>query len=352
MTTESLLRNHWYAAARSEEITPDAPFARTMLDEPLVLFRSKDGSIAALQDRCPHRKAPLSMGRMVDGEIQCNYHGAKFGGDGVCSLIPSQEGKLISGFAARPYPVTEAHGMIFVWIGEAEKADLDLVPDMGAYGPNAGTGVVGGYMYIKANYLLLVDNLLDLTHIAYLHESTLGATGAEALLAGEMEFEVTGDNIRTVRIVRDQVQTFFAKKTGKFEGQGNLDRFTITNFWAPSYLELQLCNAPSSEHMPMCDVPHHRVHHCITPESDGAVHYYWTMAWYHRPDDADLAKEFHTVTKLAFDEDLPMLEAQQRNIESDPEQSPLVNFEGDKAGVAARKIVTKLLAGETSRAAE
>jgi vanillate O-demethylase monooxygenase subunit len=352
MTTENLLRNYWYAAARAEEVTGDAPFARTMLGEPIVLFRSKDGSIAALEDRCPHRKAPLSLGRITDGEIQCNYHGARFDGDGVCSLIPSQEGKVIPGFAARPYPATEAHGMIFVWIGAPEKADLDLIPDMGAYGPGAGTGVVGGYMYIKANYLLLADNLLDLTNIAYLHESTLGATGAEALLAGEMEFEVKDGNIRTVRIVRDQVQTFFAQKTGKFEGQGNLDRFTITNFWAPAYLELQLCNAPASANMAMCDVPHHRVHHCITPESDGAVHYYWTMAWYHRPDDANLAKEFREITRLAFDEDLPMLEAQQCNIESDPAQSTLVNFEGDKAGAAARKIVAQLLAGESARAAE
>lgn len=352
MTTTSLLRNYWYAAARSEEVTEDAPFARTMLGEPIVLFRGTGGAIAALEDRCPHRKAPLSLGRISNGDIQCNYHGARFDGNGICSLIPSQEGKLIPGFAARPYPTAEAHGMIFVWIGDAEKADLALVPDMGDYGPDAGTGVVGGYMYIKANYLLLVDNLLDLTHIAYLHQNTLGATGTEALLAGEMEFEVKGDNIRTVRIVRDQVPTVFANLTCKFEGQGNLDRFTITNFWAPSYLELQLCNAPASEHMPMCDVPHHRVHHCITPESDGAVHYYWTMAWYHRPDDADLAKEFRAITKRAFDEDLPMLEAQQRNIESDPSESPLVNFEGDKAGVAARKIVAQLLAGENARAAE
>jgi phenylpropionate dioxygenase-like ring-hydroxylating dioxygenase large terminal subunit len=351
MTTGNLLRNYWYAAARSDEVT-DAPFARTMLDEPIVLFRRADGRIAALEDRCPHRQAPLSLGRMVDGEIQCNYHGAKFDGGGVCSLIPSQEGKIVPGFAAHAYPAAEADGMIFVWIGDAAKADASRLPDMRAYGPGAGTGVVGGYLYIKANYLLLVDNLLDLTHIAYLHRSTLGATGSEALLAGEMEFEVQGDTVRTVRIMRDQLPTLFAKKTGKFAGQGNLDRFTITNFRAPSYLELQLCNAPASEKLAMCDVPHHRVHHCITPESAGAVHYYWTMAWYHRPDDGALAKEFHEITQRAFDEDLPMLEAQQRNIESDPAARPLVNFEGDRAGAAARRIVANKLAGEDARAAE
>jgi len=351
--TGRFLRNYWYAAARSDEVT-DAPFGRTMLGEPVVLFRAKDGSVAALEDRCPHRKAPLSMGRMVDGKIQCMYHGAQYTGDGVCTLIPSQSGKIMPGFAARPYPVIEANGFIFVWIGDAAKADAALIPDMTPYGPNAGTGVVHGYMHIKANYLLLVDNLLDLTHIAFLHESTLGASGSAALLEGEMEFEVGGENVRTLRIMRDQVPTFFAKATGKFEGQGNLDRFTITNFWAPSYLELQLCNAPASENLAMCDIPHHRVYHCITPETGGSVHYYWTMAWYEKPDDTGIAELFYNATKTAFDEDLPMLEAQQRNIETDPSQSPLVNFEGDKAGVAARRIVQQKLAeyDAAARAAE
>ena len=81
MTAETLLRNCWYAAARADEVTPDAPFARTMLGEPIVLFRRMDGAIAALEDRCPHRKAPLSLGRRWDGKIQCNYHGARFNGD-------------------------------------------------------------------------------------------------------------------------------------------------------------------------------------------------------------------------------------------------------------------------------
>src|SRR5262245_23096571 len=106
--TTPFLRDQWYVAAMSAEVT-DAPLGRTICNEPIVLFRPSSGGIAALEDRCPHRKAPLSLGRMCDGHIECAYHGIQFDGGGVCRLIPSQHA-IPRGLTARSYPVVDRRG--------------------------------------------------------------------------------------------------------------------------------------------------------------------------------------------------------------------------------------------------
>jgi len=120
------LRNQWYVAAQSSEIEA-RPFARWILGEPLVLFRRRDGSVAALEDRCPHRRAPLSAGEVLGDEIQCGYHGARFKGDGTCTLFPSQPSGPGRGFAARSYRVVERQALVFVWMGDAARADKLVV---------------------------------------------------------------------------------------------------------------------------------------------------------------------------------------------------------------------------------
>jgi phenylpropionate dioxygenase-like ring-hydroxylating dioxygenase large terminal subunit len=167
------LRNQWYTAATSAELG-EKPVARTICNEPMVIFRGADGGVAALTDRCPHRKAPLSSGEVVGNDIRCGYHGIRFARDGACTHVP---GSAVIGrsFRAKSYPVREIHGLVFVWLGEAIPDDT-LIPDFSENAKPDWTGV-HGTLYVKGNYQLLIDNILDLTHVVFVHKTTLAGGG-------------------------------------------------------------------------------------------------------------------------------------------------------------------------------
>ena len=168
------LRNQWYTAATSAEIGA-TPLARTICNEPLVIFRGLDGDVAALTDRCPHRKAPLSSGEVVGNDIQCGYHGIRFAADGACTHVPGNA-PIGRNFRARCFPAREIHGLIFVWLGEPSLADPALIPDFSENVKPGWTGV-HGTLYVKGNYQLLIDNILDLTHVVFVHKTTLAGGG-------------------------------------------------------------------------------------------------------------------------------------------------------------------------------
>ena len=117
MTDTLHLRNRWYVAGLSEEIT-DKPVASRLLDEPLVLFRAPStGKVSALEDRCVHRQAPLSLGEIVGDNLQCGYHGLEYDCSGACVRVPSQK-QIPPGATIRSYPCIEQQGFIHVWMGD------------------------------------------------------------------------------------------------------------------------------------------------------------------------------------------------------------------------------------------
>src|SRR5260370_33281013 len=122
------LRNVWYATAWADELGPVAPMlARTVAEQPLVLFRTNDGSVRALQDRCPHRFAPLSMGQRTERGIRCGYHGLEFGSSGAC--IANPHGPVVQSLKVRAYPATERYGMIWVRLGDPALSYPSAIPD-------------------------------------------------------------------------------------------------------------------------------------------------------------------------------------------------------------------------------
>ena len=119
MVSGSYLRNAWYVAAWSDDLADGGVLGRTILKEPVVLYRKADGNVAALQDRCPHRFAPLSMGKVLNGDrIQCPYHGLEFNSSGTCVLNPHGTKNIPPRARVRSYPVTEKHKAIWIWMGE------------------------------------------------------------------------------------------------------------------------------------------------------------------------------------------------------------------------------------------
>lgn len=161
------LREHWYAAALSRELSGKRPVGRTIMDLPLVLWRSERGAAVAMEDRCAHRNAPLSKGKVFEGRIGCPYHGWVYDGQGRCVSVPSQ-GPAASppGCKIKAFPVRERHGLIWIWMGEEEPSGEPFpMPYLGE--PGWGTY----YMVTSfANDVThLVENFMDVPHTRFVH---------------------------------------------------------------------------------------------------------------------------------------------------------------------------------------
>src|SRR3954465_2142398 len=191
----TLVKNAWYIAAQSSELGGE-PIARLMLEEPVVLYRKADGTPVALEDRCCHRRAPLSKGKVEGDSLRCGYHGFLYEPGGKCIWVPGTE-RLPSKAAVRAYPCVERHGWIWVWTGDLD-ADPSLIPDF-HHNQDPEWAAVRGNLEVKGGYLLLVENLLDLSHLPYIHINPIGA--AEDTNA-ELVWERTDGLVRGTRVSR------------------------------------------------------------------------------------------------------------------------------------------------------
>ncbi len=197
------LRNCWYVAAWARELDGDTGpdngmLARTILDEPVVLCRMRDGAPAALADRCPHRRLPLSAGEITDDGIRCGYHGLEFDRAGICIRVPGQD-RVPPDARVRSYPVVERYRWIWIWMGEADKADAALIPDY-HWNDDPDWLSIGDMFHVRGSYRLLVDNLLDLSHVQYVHGSTLGT---EAVVEFPVEVRREADTVHVDRWITD-----------------------------------------------------------------------------------------------------------------------------------------------------
>ncbi|GAA4132634.1 hypothetical protein GCM10023067_53010 [Aminobacter aganoensis] len=163
----AFIKNTWYAAAWSHEITRDM-LARTIANEKIVFYRTESGEVAALEDRCPHRFVPLHLGKLKGDIVECAYHGLCFDASGACTLNPHGDGKIPRAARVKAYKVVEKHSIAWLWLGEAERADESLIADFSVL-TDPSFQTVSSYLHVRANYQLISDNLLDLSHGQYIH---------------------------------------------------------------------------------------------------------------------------------------------------------------------------------------
>ena len=332
MSQRPFLLNQWYVAAKAGEVGRE-PQGRVICNEPLALFRRADGSAAVIADRCPHRQYPLSSGRLVGDELECGYHGLRFNGAGTCTHMPAQK-NIPAGFVVRAYPVVEKNGLVYVWFGAPAKADATLIPD---FIENASPGwtAVQGYRLVEANYQLVIDNLLDLTHLTFVHPTTLASAGIQE---NPLLVTVEGDCVRARREMRDVDPAPIFSVMGRFTGR--IDRFQNIQFIPPNHIHIRVEASPAG----MTDDPdlvHHVVLNHLTPETERTTHYFWSLARRMKLDDADVSRRFYQMNRAAFEEDAVVLKRQQQMIERDPAGGALANLEGDKAVAAARRILRR-----------
>jgi phenylpropionate dioxygenase-like ring-hydroxylating dioxygenase large terminal subunit len=335
-------KNGWYAAIWSKDLA-GAPIARTFLDEPVVLFRGANGHAAALADRCCHRAAPLSRGEVIGDNLRCGYHGLVFDGQGTCVEVPGQTAIPDSAWV-RAYPVVERWNVVWIWMGDPMHADAGKIVDL-PWLADKGWAATPGYMRIEANAQLLVDNLLDYTHVAHLHRNTISGDPREATTPTRTER--LNDGVRVGRWMIDFIPPPLFAKAGGFTG--NVDRWQHAIWKPPSTVYMDVGCARTGTGAPEGDRSQGISlwsTHLVTPESEATCHYHFGFARNFQLDDPEMSRLLFEGSCNTFLEDKAMLEAQQKNIK-DGALDGLIHITADAAQMQARRMLDELVRAET-----
>ncbi|SFJ42284.1 aromatic ring-hydroxylating dioxygenase subunit alpha [Caulobacter sp. UNC279MFTsu5.1] len=337
-------RNAWYVACTPDEIA-DKPLGRRICGERMVFHRGKAGQVVALEDFCPHRGAPLSLGFVRDGELVCGYHGLTMGCEGRATAMPGQR---VAGFPAiRSFPVLERYGFVWVWPGEAELADpAKLHPLPWAESPDWAYG--GGLYHIACDYRLMVDNLMDLTHETYVHA---GSIGQKEIDEAPVTTRLDGDEVVTSRFMEKISAPPFWRMALRGAGlpeDAVVDRWQICRFSLPSHVMIEVGVALEG-HGGHAAPPDKKaasvVVDFITPETETSHWYFWGMARSFAVADAALTDTIREGQGKIFSEDLEMLEQQQQNLLRHPDRR-LLKLNIDAGGVRSRMLIDKAIAAE------
>jgi phenylpropionate dioxygenase-like ring-hydroxylating dioxygenase large terminal subunit len=306
------------------------PLARLLLGEPVVLFRRQNGEGVALEDRCCHRHLPLSMGRLEGDDLRCGYHGLLFAPDGRCVQIPGQE-SVPPQARVRAYPLVERYRWLWIWMGSPERADPALIPNWWWADHREWAFTQPEQIHVKCDYQLVSDNVLDVTHLAYVHASSIGASSIT-------EFPATVEReerlVRLTRWIRDRPPPPLYQKAGGFPA--NVDRWQIVEHVPPCFsvnfagckdetrkIDLMALSAP-------------------TPETERTTHYFFGFVRNFGLADPEMEGIFSGDMVRVFNEDIPVLEAQQRNRELKP-GAAAIDLKVDAAPLAARRMLQKMI---------
>jgi len=347
------LRNYWYVAAWDDEVG-SVPLARKVLGEDIVLYRKRDGGVVALEDRCAHRRLPLSAGRVLeDDSIQCGYHGLVYDPAGRCRKIPGQS--VANQVSVKSYPVLERDRFVMVWMGDPGRADESRIVSFPKLS-DPDWRVTKVRLHVKGNYLLVVDNLLDLSHVAYVHNSTIG----NAAVAEEAEVEFTRHG-QTVRVTRDMNDVPAARTYAEFgPHQGSFDRWQLSEFYPPGYFFINNGSGrrgwrAEGDRLETQGEWGFQVFHGITPETGSTTHQFWALAHHVSAVRPDGLAEFYRQCHQVVLEDLAVYEAQQISLDTDPRGAnpedvrSSVAIDADRGLLHARQILRELHRAEAAR---
>jgi len=346
----SFLRNVWYAAAWGVEVKAGALFQRTLLNEPVVFFRDTQGTAQAIADRCPHRFAPLGMGVLKGDAVQCPYHGLTFDGHGTCVHNPHGDGAIPRAAKVKAYPLVERHSLLWIWMGDTTQADAALIPDFSCM-DNDNWYVGKRYLHAKANYVLEADNIMDLSHIEFLHPATLGGDGVKSALTSVRE---DGDTVWSNRQTVAEIMPEFLYKAWNIPQGTPVDRWIDVRWDAPA--NMLLFSGAVATGLPREQGVSTPIPHLFTPETETTTHYWFSVCFPKAMGEfaERLADEQVAAISQPFaDEDLPMLEAQQRMMGDAGfwDLKPVLLI-GDAGAIRARRVLDRLIAAEHSVGAQ
>ncbi len=346
------LRNAWYAAAWDHEVG-EKPLGRTILGEPVAMFRDAAGKVVALEDRCCHRGLPLSCGRVSGDEIECGYHGLVFDRTGACVRVPGQ-GRVPPGARVKAWPVLEKYRYVWLWMGDPAAADEASLPDWWMAERSDWRMVKGDPpFHVPGNYELINDNLLDLSHVAFVHARNIG-TGAVP------DFPIVtsrGENaVRMIRWIMDSPPAPLYARLGGFER--NVDRWQFAEGRVPGFNTVHVGCLPTGCGAAPGDLPDAIERkpggrdgrgfeffnlNAITPETEGSSWYFYAHVRNFALDDPEVEEMFRVEMRAAFQEDMDVIGAQQANVDPD---RPWVDIQVDGPGLTLRRMLRESVAAE------
>lgn len=331
-------RNQWYVAAYGSEVGRTL-LARTVCGEPLVFYRTIGGVVTGLADRCVHRRFPLSESRLEGDTIICGYHGFTYDACGTCIAVPGQE-RIPRSARVPSYRVVEQDSLVWVWIGEPERADAVPIP-RAPWLDQPGWVSVRGREPLAARFSLLVDNLLDLSHESYLHAGYIG-TPEVAQTPIRTEVDKEQSIIRVSRRMTDVAcPSFYAKSTGL---QGQIDRWQDIEYFPPCLYLLHSRVAPTgTPEGAEQDAFHVEIVYAITPETETSTHDFWMVARDFACADESVSTFLAESNRTVVLQDVDALNILERVIASEPPGYRELSIGVDAGGLAARKMLARLI---------
>lgn len=331
-------RNCWYVAAMAHEVS-DALFPRTLLNEPVLLFRRQDGSAAAIENRCSHRRVSLHLGKRVGDHVQCGYHGLEFDGSGQCVRIPNQE-RIPPKACIKAYPLVERDGFLWIWMGDKALAAHTPVPDFSAVCSSpAYVGRRGDALRVEAPYTYNLENVMDLSHVSYAHQQTVGTQDVAETRPR------TTVSAHGVEVHREWERTEAAPVFKRLFGWSETRRTQTIRFWPGANIQLDISSQPVGNTDPAL-VRNIRVVGPCTPETEGTHLKFSTMYRDFALDDADITQRLADAFLVTLHEDKVLMENQWRNVLADGAGAPMVDIAVDQAPLATRRMLQKMALAE------
>ena len=337
--------NQWWVAAACGEVTAQ-PMQRWFLGLPVVLYRGADGRPVALDDRCPHRWAPLSIGRVEGDEIVCGYHGMRFGPDGTCTRVPTQDAVPATA-RVRSYPLLERGPFLWIWTGDPARAGDAPPPPPLEWAVDPARVTARGQMQVACNYMALKENVLDLSHFAYAHVNTLAVND----WLGPPETEASAETVGYRQRFRDtRLPAHYGIPTG-IGCDRPVDRDAWGHYASPA-LQVAGVDIVDREAQPPARREFSlRILHATTPIDAGHCHYWWcTSQDYGHGEGA--AERLTARITAAFDEDKVILEATERLVRQDMRGRDCreVSVLCDRPGIQARIRLQRALEADRAHA--
>lgn len=338
------LRNAWYVGAWSHEVPRASPVDCMLLGTSLVMYRKGGGELVALENACPHRKVPLSYGRVRGDDIECGYHGLTFDGEGRCVRAACVD-RIPVNARVRSYPTLERYGLIWVWMGDADRADIASVPAVAHWGDSGWTASPGESMTVDCNYLYITDNLLDPSHVAWVHRSSFGNESCES---GPLTTEADDSGVTVWRwMFGAEVAPFYAQFVS-FDGRCDRKQEYRVNYPAQALIRAVLTPEGSgggarSLHPAAMLMDSYNF---LTPVTESKTRYFWFQLRNFALDDEQVSRQLADGVRQAFEEDRRILNAVQIGMSN--KHSPNIDLAIDRGPSRFRRRLALRIKSEES----